>query len=88
MDRNEEDEDGDSDCWRNSRGAYATGKEELRHAHQQRRDAHGRLVDTLRWYGMFLLGAVVLLPSGLVVVAVFSMALAYVMAKYAQPRNS
>ncbi|KAG5984757.1 hypothetical protein E4U55_003269 [Claviceps digitariae] len=66
-----------ADCWSNLWDDSATdGQDKFRHERQQRQAAQDRLVDTLRQYGMFLLGAFVLLPVSLVTVVVLSMALA------------
>lgn len=68
-----------SDCARN--------KDTWRPARRRCQDTGDRTVDTLRWYGMFLLGTFVLLPLSLVTVAAFSVGLAYMVMRCVLPRR-
>jgi hypothetical protein len=73
----------DQDSWdSDTPEEHATTKDKLRHEYQQRRDARNKLVETVRQYGMVVLAALVLLPPHLVLVAIFCMALVYVLMKY------
>ncbi|KAG5976007.1 hypothetical protein E4U56_002672 [Claviceps arundinis] len=68
-----------SDCARN--------KDTWRPARRRCQDTGDRTVDTLRWYGMFLLGTFVLLPLSLVTVAAFGVGLAYMVMRCVLPRR-
>ncbi|KAG5968017.1 hypothetical protein E4U58_002023 [Claviceps cyperi] len=69
------------------RSDCARYKNTWRPARRRCQETADRTVNTLRWYGVFLLGTLVLLPLSLVTVAAFAVGLAYMVMKCVQPRR-